>query len=124
MTDTVERATPGAASLLPKAYVIPEFASEAEEAEFWANHDISELLDQMEDVTGSPPSELAVGSGRTGSRARKRPPNGRMDLVSIRLPAAMIDELKAIAERRHVPYQTMIRAWLGERLEQEERSGR
>ena len=45
-----------------------------------------------------------------------------MDLVSLRLPAEMIDGIKAIAARRHLPYQTLIRSWIGERLEQERAS--
>ena len=47
-----------------------------------------------------------------------------MDLVSLRLPAEMLDAVKAIAARRHLPYQTMIRSWIGERLEQEWANGR
>lgn len=125
MTDIVERGrvrrvleTPD----LEPATSIPDFKSDDEAAEFWSTHDSSLVWDQMEDVTHNPPPELAVGPGRAGSRVRKRPPEGRMDLVSLRLPPELIDEVKAVAEKRHLPYQTLIRSWIGERLDEERRS--
>ena len=98
---------------------IPKFASEEEARDFWDTHDSAPYWDQMEDVTNSPPPELRRGPGRAGSRARRRPSEGRMDLVSLRLPAEMIDEVKAIASVRHLPYQTLIRSWIGERVDKE-----
>ena len=127
MTDTAKRARPRVWETpeLPIADHIPEFASDKEAAEFFDTHDMSGILEQLEDVTNDPPwVYLREGPRPTGSRARKRPPNGRMDLVSLRLPAEMIDAVKEIAARRHLPYQTMIRAWIGERLDQERANGR
>jgi hypothetical protein len=107
---------------LPPATSIPHFASEEEEREFWSTHDSSLIFEQGEDVSDNPPPDLVAGPGREGSRTRKRPPAGRMDLVSIRLPAETIDAVKAIAAERHLPYQTLMRSWIGERLDQERRS--
>ena len=107
---------------LPSATEVPIFSSEAEEADFWATHDTSLLWDQGVDVTNNPPPDLRRRPPGVASTARKRPPEGRMDLVSIRLPAEMIDGVKAIAARRHLPYQTLMRSWIGERLEQERAS--
>ena len=45
-----------------------------------------------------------------------------MDLVSLRFPAEMIEAVKEIAAQRHLPYQTLMRSWIGERLEQEQDS--
>lgn len=104
---------------LPVADHFPEFATEQELAEFWDTHDSSALFEQMEDVTNNPPPWLRMRPEGEPSRARKRPPNGRMDLVSLRLPAEMIDGVKAVAARQDRPYQTMIRSWIRERLEQE-----
>ena len=57
MTDTDWRERPRvwATPELPLADHIPEFASEAEEADFWATHDTSLLWEQGEDVTNDPP---------------------------------------------------------------------
>jgi hypothetical protein len=107
---------------LPPATEIPIFSSEAEEAEFWATHDTSLLWDQGEDVTNSPPPNLRRRPPGVESTARKRPPDGRMDLVSIRLPVDLIDGVKAVAARRHLPYQTLMRSWIAERLEREQRA--
>jgi len=104
---------------LPAAIEVPNFSNEAEEADFWATHDTSLLWDQGEDVTNSPPPNLRRRPPGTVSTARKRPPNGRMDLLSIRLPADMIDGVKAVAARQQRPYQALIRSWIGERLAQE-----
>ncbi len=81
---------------------IPDFASEEDARAFWATRDSADYSDQMKDVTGTPPSQLGIGPGRVGSRARKRPATGR------------------IAAQRHLPYQTLMRSWIGERLEQEQ----
>lgn len=121
MRDTVDDNT----GLLtdPAAYPerIPEFESEDEAREFWATHDSSPYFDQMEDVTATPPPELKNGGPRSRTNARRRPPAGRMDLVSLRLPVEMIDAVKEIAARRHLPYQTLIRSWIGERATEERR---
>ncbi len=101
---------------------IPTFASEEEAREFFDTHDIAPYWDQMEDVTESPPATLGIGPGREGSRARKRPPESRMDLVSLRIPAEMIEGIKRIAAQRHLPYQTLMRSWIGERLDQEQQA--
>lgn len=119
MTDTARRRRIDELLDLPPATEFPTFASEAEEAEFWSTHSTHLLWDQMEDATHNPPPGLRQRPPGAPSTARKRPPDGRMDLVSIRLPAEMIDGVKAIAARRHLPYQTLMRSWIGERLEQE-----
>ena len=125
MTDTAERARQRARPRvwetpnLPIADHIPDFASDEEAAEFWDTHDSSGVWDQMEDVTDNPPPGLRQRPPGASSTARKRPPEGRMDLVSIRLPTEMIDGVKAVAARRHLPYQTLMRSWIAERLDQE-----
>jgi CopG antitoxin of type II toxin-antitoxin system len=107
---------------LPLAESIPDFASEEEEREFWSTHDTSLIFEQGEEVSAGPPPDVRLRSPGEPSRARKRPPAGRTDLVSLRLPAEMIDAVKAIAAERHLPYQTLMRSWIGERIDQECRS--
>jgi hypothetical protein len=95
---------------------------EEEAREFWDTHDSAEYWDEMEDVTDYPPPNLAEGPGREGSTAVKRPEGARMELISLRLPPDMIDSVKKVAARRHLPYQTLMRSWIGERLADEERA--
>ena len=83
---------------------IPEFQSEEEEREFWATHDSTEFIDW--------------------STAKKyKLPNLKPTLrtISLRLPTSMIADLKILANKRDVPYQSLLKVFLAERLEQERR---
>ena len=117
-TATPEPGPPFDLILIHHVEDIPDFATEAEAAEFYATHDLSLIWDQLEDVTGNPP--WGSTPPRPTPNVRKRPPAGQMDLVSLRLPADLIDGVKAVAARRHLPYQTLIRSWIAEHLDAEE----
>jgi predicted DNA binding CopG/RHH family protein len=81
---------------------IPKFKTEAEERDFWANTDSSDYIDW--------------------SKAKRvLLPNIKPSLrtISLRLPELMIDELKLIANKRYVPYQSLIKIFLSERLSKE-----
>ena len=105
---------------------IPDFKTEEEARDFWDTHDSSYYWDQGEDVTNNPPPDLKRGPGRDpahlrelrelseGVRAR-----ARMPLISLRMPDEMVAALKEIAAKRHLPYQTLMRSWVAERLDQE-----
>jgi predicted DNA binding CopG/RHH family protein len=81
---------------------IPEFNSEDEEREYWAEQDSSEILDWKQ-------AQRAIF------------PNLKPTLksISLRLPASMIDELRQLANERDVPYQSLIKHFLRERIDQE-----
>ena len=83
---------------------IPEFRSEESERQFWANHDSTEFMDWS-------------------SAVRRKLPTLKPSLrtISIRLPVAMIEDLKILANKRDVPYQSLLKIFLAERLEQEHR---
>ena len=81
---------------------IPQFATEQDEAEFWATHDATEFLDETEAV-----DVIFVDA---------RPPKKQ---ISLRLDSETIESLKAVATRKGVGYQTLIRMWVMERLTQE-----
>jgi len=84
---------------------LPKFRSEDEEREFWATHDSTDYVDW--------------------ARARRVVfPNLRPSLktISIRLPQAMIEELKVLANKRDVPYQSLLKIFLAERIAEEWRS--
>ncbi len=84
---------------------IPKFKSEAEERKFWSSHDSVDYIDW-----------------RRGKRAILPDLRPSARAISIRLPQSMIDELKLIANRRDVPYQSLLKIFLAERLQQERQS--
>jgi predicted DNA binding CopG/RHH family protein len=81
---------------------IPKFQSEAEERLFWQKHDSSEYIDWSN-------AENVVMS--------KLKPSTRS--ISIRLPESMIEELKVIANKRDVPYQSLLKIFISERIDAE-----
>ena len=89
---------------ISKKKLVPEFRSEDEEREFWAEHDSTEFIDW--------------------ATARQRKfPNLKPTLrtISLRLPVSMIEDLKILAKSRDVPYQSLLKIFLAERLKQERR---
>jgi predicted DNA binding CopG/RHH family protein len=84
---------------------IPKFKSEKAERAFWAVHDSSDYVDW--------------------SKAKKAVfPNLRPTLksISLRLPESMIDELRVLANKRDVPYQSLLKMFLSERIAKELRA--
>ncbi len=79
----------------------PEFATEAEERAFWENHDSSEYLDWTKARSASFPN--LKHSTKT---------------ISLRLPEALLDRIRIEANKRDMPYQSLIKAWLSEDVEQ------
>jgi predicted DNA binding CopG/RHH family protein len=86
---------------------IPKFDSEADEQAFWAEHDSADFVDWSRAV-------------------RTVLPNLKPSLrtISLRLPEHMIDELKALANKQDVPYQSLLKMYLAERLDEELRGTR
>lgn len=82
---------------------IPQFSSEDEEREFWATHDSTDYVDWSRAVRDPVFSRLKP-STRT---------------VSIRLPESLIAELKALANKRDVPYQSLMKIFLAEKVKEE-----
>ena len=78
---------------------IPQFANEAEERAFWEKHDSTDYLDW--------------------SKARRAVlPNLKptTKTISLRLPQHLLDSIKSAANARDVPYQSLIKVWLQEKL--------
>jgi predicted DNA binding CopG/RHH family protein len=81
---------------------IPEFKNEDEERAFWATHDSSKYVDWSK-------SRLVLFPNlKPSTRA-----------ISLRLPASMLDELRQMANQRDVPYQSLIKVFLRERIDLE-----
>jgi len=74
---------------------VPHFKSESEEREFWATADSTRYIDWK--------------------RARR--------VVFGNLPELMLEELKLLANKRDVPYQSLLKLFLAERIERELRTG-
>ncbi|MCH7520964.1 MAG: BrnA antitoxin family protein [Candidatus Marinimicrobia bacterium] len=84
---------------------IPKFENEDQEREFWSEHDTTDYLDWSKGDSAVFP---------------KLKPTSRT--ISLRLPAYLLEELRAIARKRDVPYQSLIKMFLKERIDQEYRS--
>jgi len=76
---------------------ISEFKSEAEERAFWESHDSSEYIDwDKAQVASFPNLKLSTKT------------------ISLRLPEGLLDRIKIEANKRDVPYQSLIKTWLSE----------
>ena len=84
---------------MSKAKKIPEFKSEAEERAFWETHDSSDYLDWTQ-----------------AQRAVLLNLKPTTKTISLRLPQHLLDSIKAAANARDVPYQSLIKVWLQEKL--------
>jgi predicted DNA binding CopG/RHH family protein len=85
---------------MSKLKKIPEFKSEPEERAFWESHDSSEYLDWRQ--------------AKSATLARLKPST---KTISLRLPEGLLDRIKIEANRRDMPYQSLIKAWLAEDVE-------
>jgi predicted DNA binding CopG/RHH family protein len=81
---------------------IPNFRSEDEEREFWATRDSTRYLDW-----------------RKGRRLVMPNLKPSVKTISLRLPESMIEELKLLANKRDIPYQSLLKVFLAERIEKE-----
>ena len=80
---------------------IPEFKSEAEEREFWETHDSTDYLDWSKaESVRFPNLKLSTQS------------------ISIRLPISLLEQIKIEANKRDVPYQSLIKVCLAEKVNQ------
>jgi len=81
---------------------IPEFQSDDEERKFWTAHDSSGYVDW--------------GKARHAGFPNLKPTTRS---ISLRLPESMLDELRQFANQRDVPYQSLIKIFLRERMDME-----
>jgi predicted DNA binding CopG/RHH family protein len=81
---------------------IPEFGSEAEERRFWEAHDSTPYVDW---------------SSATLVRFPNLKPS--TETISLRLPAGLLADIKALANRQDVPYQSLLKVFLADRVARE-----
>lgn len=84
---------------------VPEFSSEAEEAEFWSTHSLGEEM-----LRELPPDDPLLP-----------PPRPRATPVSLRVEQDLLLRTKKLARRRHIGYQTLMKQFIAERLYEEEK---
>ena len=81
---------------------IPKFINEEEERKFWAEHDSTDYVDW---------------SGAKRAVFPNLKPSTKT--ISLRLPQTMLEELKLLANKRDVPYQSLLKMFLSERIDSE-----
>jgi predicted DNA binding CopG/RHH family protein len=78
---------------------IPTFRNEREERVFWETHDTGDYVDWTKAVVGRFPNLKPSTT-----------------TISLRLPAPLLADLKALANKRYVPYQSLLKVYLAERV--------
>ena len=81
---------------------IPTFSSEDEEREFWSKSESTEYIDWSQS------KKMMLPNLKPSTKK-----------ISLRLPEIMIDELKILANKRDVPYQSLLKMFLSEKIKQE-----
>ncbi len=87
---------------MSKLKKVPKFKSEKEEFEFWSTHDSADYIDYSKTKRALFPN--LKPSTRT---------------ISIRLPESLIEHLKVLANKRDIPYQSLLKMFLAEKVEEE-----
>jgi predicted DNA binding CopG/RHH family protein len=83
---------------------LPVFRSESEEREFWETHD------SADDVDWTKAKRAVLPNLKPSTQT-----------ISLRLPQHLLEAIKTAANARDVPYQSLIKVWLQERIEQDRR---
>jgi len=86
---------------MKKLKKIPTFSSEQEEREFWANHSSTDHIDWSK-------SKLTLFPNLKPSSKT----------ISIRLPESLLENLKLLANKRDVPYQSLLKILLAEKIQE------
>jgi predicted DNA binding CopG/RHH family protein len=83
-----------------KTKQVPSFSTEIEEKTFWESHDSAEYVDW-------------------GKAEKVMLPNLKLSstAISLRLPIRLLEQIKLAANKRDVPYQSLIKIWLAEKVQ-------
>ncbi len=81
---------------------IPKFKSEDKEREYWAKQDSTKILDWDK------AKKVVLPNLKPSTKT-----------ISLRLPESMLEELKLLSNKRDVPYQSLLKIFLSERIEEE-----
>lgn len=86
--------------MVEKLKAIPKFRNEREERAFWESHDSADYVDWSK-----------------AQRARFPKLKPTTTSISLRLPISLLDRIKIEANKRDVPYQSLIKTWLAEKVD-------
>ncbi len=87
---------------MKKLKKIPKFRTEAEERNFWRKNDTSDFIDwKKAEKMSFPNLKPSVRS------------------ISLRLPLAMLNDLKVIANKKDIPYQSLMKIFISEKIKEE-----
>jgi predicted DNA binding CopG/RHH family protein len=81
---------------------LPHFKTEADERAFWRKHDSTDYVDWTD------AENVVLPNLKPSTRT-----------ISLRLPEALVEELKLLANKRDVPYQSLLKVFLSERVQSE-----
>jgi predicted DNA binding CopG/RHH family protein len=88
---------------------MPKFKNERDEREFWTTHDTTDYFDLSEsnriEIEFDPGIEAPVKS------------------ISLRLPREMLNQLRVLANKKDIPYQSLIKVYLAEKIAEERKAG-
>jgi predicted DNA binding CopG/RHH family protein len=87
---------------------LPKFKNEQDEREFWNTHDTTDYFDFFKssrvEIEFDPGIEAPVKS------------------ISLRLPREMLNQLKVLANKKDIPYQSLIKVYLAEKIAEERKA--
>ena len=87
---------------MKKKLILPEFKNEDEEIEFWDKHSVLDFPDVFK------PVKLDF--------SKLKPSTAK---VTLRLPQMMLDDLRMLANEQDVPYQSLMKIFLSQRIKEE-----
>lgn len=88
---------------MKKLKIVPKFKNENQEAEFWATHDFTDYFD-IRNAVLNPVFPNLKFSTKT---------------ITIRVTESLLSSLKAIANKKDVPYQSLVKMFLDEKVKEE-----
>lgn len=86
---------------MKKLKKIPQFKSEDEERDFWATHDLTDYFDMSK-------AQRVIFPNLKPST----------ESISLRLPSHLLARIKEIANKKDVPYQSLMKIFLSEKVEE------
>jgi predicted DNA binding CopG/RHH family protein len=91
-----------------KSKPVPKFRKEQDEREFWTTHDATDYFDYSK----SNRAEIEFDSGVEAS----------VKSISLRLPRERLNQLKVLANKKDIPYQSLIEVYLAEKIAEERKA--
>ena len=86
---------------------VPKFRNEQDEREFWSTHDTTDYFDFSK-------NRVEIEFDRSIEAPVKS--------ISLRLPREMLNQLKVLANKKDVPYQSLIKVYLAEKIAEERKA--